>query len=45
MNQKIAVLASGWSVHFLKDFMRGMTKAAEGKNIDIYLFNTYNSYA
>lgn len=42
MNQKIAVLASGWSVHFLKDFMRGMTKAAEGKNIDIYLFNTYN---
>ncbi len=42
MNQKIAVLASGWSVHFLKDFMKGMSRATEGKNIDIYLFNTYN---
>ena len=24
MNQKIAVLACGWSTYFLKDFMNGM---------------------
>ncbi len=42
MNQKIAVLACGWSTYFLKDFMNGMKKAVEGKNIDVYLFNTYN---
>ena len=42
MNQKIAVLACGWSAHFLKDFMHGMMRGVEGKNIDIYLFNTYN---
>ncbi len=42
MNRKIAVLACGWSSYFLKDFIHGMMRATEGKNIDIYLFNTYN---
>ncbi|MBR5401920.1 MAG: GGDEF domain-containing protein [Treponema sp.] len=42
MNRRIAVLSSGWSSHFLKDFISGMMRAVEGKNIDIYLFNTYN---
>ena len=42
MTRRIAVLASGWSSHFLKDFIHGMTRAVEGKNIDIYVFNTYN---
>ena len=42
MNRRIAVLACGWSSHFLKDFVKGMMKAVEDKHIDIYLFNTYN---
>jgi len=42
MKRRIAVLACGWSTYFLKDFMLGMKKAVEGKDIDIYLFNTYN---
>ena len=42
MNRRIAVLGCGWSSHFLKDFIKGMQRAVEGKNIDIYLFNTYN---
>ena len=42
MNRRIAVLASGWSSYFLKDFVKGMMKAVEDKHIDIYLFNTYN---
>ena len=42
MNRKIAVLACGWSNHFLRDFIHGMMKAVEDKNIDIYLFNTYD---
>ncbi len=42
MNRKIAVLGCGWSSYFLKDFIHGMMRAVEGKNIDIYLFNTYN---
>ena len=42
MNRRIAVLCCGWSVHFVKDFIHGMMRATEGKNIDIYLFNTYN---
>ncbi len=42
MNQRIAVLACGWSSYFLKEFMNGMMRAVEGKGIDIYLFNTYN---
>lgn len=42
MKKKIAVLACGWSSAFLKDFILGMKKAVDGKNIDIYLFNTYN---
>ena len=42
MKRRIAVLACGWSTYFLKDFMTGMKKAVEGKEIDIYLFNTYN---
>lgn len=41
MNRRIAVLACGWSSYFLKDFIHGMQRAVEGKNIDIYLFNTY----
>jgi len=42
MKRRIAVLACGWSTYFLKDFMVGMQKAVAGKNIDLYLFNTYN---
>ena len=42
MKKKIAVLACGWCTYFLKDFMEGMQKAVQGKNTDIYLFNTYN---
>ncbi len=42
MKRRIAVLACGWCSYFLKDFMKGMQRAVEGKNIDIYLFNTYN---
>ena len=42
MNRRIAVLGCGWSVHFLRDFIKGMLRAVEDKNIDIYLFNTYN---
>ena len=42
MNRRIAVLTSGWSSHFLKGFIQGMMRAVEGKNIDIYVFNTYN---
>ena len=32
MNKKIAVLACGWSVHFLKSFIEGMKKEAESNN-------------
>ena len=42
MKRRIAVLACGWSTYFLKDFMLGMKRGVEGKDIDIYLFNTYN---
>ena len=42
MNRRIAVLACGWSSYFLKDFIHGMMRTVEGKNIDIYVFNTYN---
>ncbi len=42
MNRRIAVLGCGWSSYFLKDFMHGVMRAVEGKNIDVYLFNTYN---
>ena len=42
MKRRIAVLACGWCTYFLKDFVKGMQRAVEGKNIDIYLFNTYN---
>ena len=41
MNRRIAVLACGWSSYFLKQFVQGMMNAVEGKNIDIYVFNTY----
>ena len=42
MNQRIAVLACSWSSHFLKDFINGMKRAVEGKNIDLYVFTSYN---
>ncbi len=42
MKRRIAILACGWSTYFLKDFMLGMQKAVAGKNIDLYLFNSYN---
>ena len=42
MNRRIAVLGCGWSSYFVKDFIHGMMRAIEGKNIDIYVFNTYN---
>ena len=41
MKRRIAVLACGWSTYFLKDFMLGMKKAVEGKDIDIYLFEDF----
>ena len=31
MNKKIAVLACGWSTHFLKSFIQGMQKVVYGK--------------
>ena len=42
MKRRIAVLSCGWSSFFLKDFIHGMQKAVNGKDIDIYLFNMYN---
>ena len=42
MKRKIAVLTSGWSVHYLKNFLQGMQRGVEGKDIDTYVFNTYN---
>ena len=42
MKRRIAVLACGWCTYFLKDFILGMQRAVQGKNIDIYVFNTYN---
>ncbi len=42
MKRRIAVLACGWSTYFLKDFILGMKKATAGKNIDVYVFNSYN---
>ena len=42
MKKKIAVLACGWCTYFLKDFILGIQRAVEGKNTDIYVFNTYN---
>lgn len=42
MKKKIAVLSNGWDYNFLQSLVRGMQKATEGKNTDIYLFNAYN---
>ncbi len=42
MKKKIAVLTCAWSTHFVKDFLRGMQNAIEGKDIDLYIFNAYN---
>ena len=42
MKRRIAVLACGWCTYFLKDFILGMQRAVQGKNIDLYVFNTYN---
>ena len=42
MKRRIAVLACGWCTYFLKDFITGMQRAVADKNIDIYVFNTYN---
>ena len=42
MKRKIAVLACGWSTYFLKDFIAGMRKETEGKDVDIYIFTAYN---
>ncbi|MCQ2591742.1 MAG: GGDEF domain-containing protein [Treponema sp.] len=38
MKRKIAVLTSGWAVDYLQDVLRGIRKACENKNIDIYVF-------
>ncbi len=40
--KKIAVLACGWSFYFLNDFIKGMKKAADATEADIYIFNCYN---
>ena len=42
MKKKIAVLACAWCNTFVKDFLSGMRRATEGKDIDIYVFNAYN---
>ena len=42
MKKKIAVLGCGWCTTFLTDFLKGMKRAADGKDIDIYYFNAYN---
>ena len=42
MKKKIAVLACGWCDTFLLDFLDGMKRATEGKDIDLYVFNAYN---
>ena len=42
MKKKIAVLACGWSTAFVKEFLNGMKKACEGKDIDLYIFMAYN---
>ena len=42
MKKKIAVLGCGWCTTFLTDFLKGMRRAADGKDIDIYYFNAYN---
>lgn len=42
MKKKIAVLACGWSTHFLNDFISGMQKEAQGTDTDIYIFSAYN---
>ena len=42
MKKKIAVLSCGWCNDFVSDFLNGMRRATEGKDIDIYVFNAYN---
>ena len=42
MKRRFAVLACGWSTHYLKNFIKGMQHGVEGKDIDLYIFNTYN---
>ena len=42
MKKKIAVLACGWCDTFILEFLDGMRRATEGKDIDLYVFNAYN---
>ena len=42
MNKKIAVLACGWSVYYLKEFIEGIKKEAASTNTDFYIFTAYN---
>ncbi len=42
MKKKIAVLTCGWSVYYIKDFLKGIQKAGDESNADIYVFVGYN---
>lgn len=42
MKKKIAVLTCAWSTYFVKDFIKGMMHATEGKDTDLYIFNAYH---
>lgn len=39
--KKIAVLTTGWSIDFINSLIKGLQKAVEGKNIDLYFFVPY----
>ena len=42
MKRKIAVLMCGWNTTFVKDFLNGMQRASENRDIDLYVFNSYD---
>ena len=42
MKKKIAVLTSGWSTYFVKEFINGMLKATKDKDVDLYVFVAYD---
>lgn len=42
MKRKIALLTCGWAYDFVLNFIKGIQKAVEGSNTDIYVFNCYN---
>lgn len=42
LKRKIAVLMCGWNTTFVKDFLNGMQRASENRDIDLYVFNSYD---